>query len=166
MDTNKPLRRPGDMRPTIRSAEMSDRHTRVYGQDPMTGSIRSRAASLVDSTDEIVQEDTVTLAAGADHLFEVLVASQSQDHLTVTVETALYIGSADAANVLPGGSAVTEADWQVMGPKASLLKADGTEAKSYERCFQIYVRNAGAGPQDVILRYRISYIANRGNALA
>jgi hypothetical protein len=160
-DTGAPRRRS-----IIKHQEMSSRHKRVFGQDPMTGSVRSRSSAVVDSDDEVVQDDAVTIAAGAEHLFEIIVATQSQEHLQATIEQSLYVGSVAAANVLPGGSAVTESDWQVIGPIPSLLKADGDETEPYERCFQTYVRNASAGPLDVILRYRISYIANRGNALA
>lgn len=151
--------------PMITSRDMSTETHRIFGPQPIAGSIRSRATAVVDSDDEIVQQTTVTLAAAAEHLFEVIVTTQSQERLQATIEQALYVGSVAAANALPGGSGVTESNWQVIGPIPSLLKADGTETEPYERCFQTYVRNASGGSLDVILRYRISYIANRGNAI-
>lgn len=156
---------PKSTSPTITSHEMSNQTHRIFGTQPIAGSIRSRATAVVDSDDEIVQLSAVTIGAGADHLFEILVATQSQEHLQATIEQALYVGSVAAANVLPGGSGVTESNWQVIGPTPSLLKTDGTEPRPYERCFQTYVRNASGGSLDVILRYRVSYIANRGNAI-
>jgi hypothetical protein len=151
-------------RQVIRHQEMSNKTHRVFGVQPIAGSIRSRATAVVDSDDTIHQQ-TVNIATGADTLFEVVIRTDSGERFQPIIESALYVGGVLAATRLPGGGIVDESKWQIIGPFRSLSKSDGTETDPGEVCFQLYVRNISNGTVDVLWRYRISYIANRGNAI-
>jgi hypothetical protein len=150
--------------PVISSAEMSNKTHRIFGPQPIAGSIRSRSSAVVDS-DDTVHQETISLANGVETLFEVVVATDSGERIQPVIESSLYVTSVTQANALPGGANNTESNWQIIGPFRSLSKSDGTEAGQGEACFQLFVRNITAGTVDVIWRYRISYIANRGNAI-
>ena len=108
-------------------------------------SIERRLDGIIVSTG--TASGSTTLGNGDQTVFTITTTSGSGAKVNVASDVTLYIGSVAAANQLPGGSAIDESQWQVIGPWNDWGATDNVNVKTL-----IYVRNISAGSQSVLLR--------------
>jgi len=79
---------------------------------------------------------------------------------------AVYIGSIAPENELPGGSAVDESQWQVIGPFFSHSSWNSSGFARYLEYSKLYIRNISAGSQLVIFKNKWRYLSPRESSTA
>ncbi len=102
---------------------------------------------------EIIQlgaliSSTVTLSNGDQTTFTITTTPQTYNNRILALpDITLYVGSVADNNRLPGGSAVTASQWQIIFLGNDYLSNDG-----YDIVTKVFVRNISAGAsKDVIL---------------
>ncbi len=139
---------------------------RLHQSQYLPGAIKGRGQSIVGYFD-VITTSTATLSNGEQAINQLLTTANNKETMLVTVERNIYIGSVLLNNVLPGGSAIDESQWQVIGDFNSVIKFDNTVPEKYENANWIYVRNISAGAsQTVIFHTRAKYIINYANPLS
>ena len=119
---------------------------------PLTGKFIYRS-SLSQSTvpsfgngDQIVNQITATNTSGK--------------NILPIYERVVYVGSRTAANILPGGSAIVESQWQVIGDFNSHVKTNGESVALNEIANWRYIRNISAGTVTLYIDVYLRYIIN------
>lgn len=144
--------------PELKPPETIPARTRITQDDILPGSLKARLFGNI-----IVLSSTVSASAALNN------GDQAVFSLTTSIPNAtinsrnitqpditLYHGAVGATTPLPGGSAIDESLWQVIGPWNDFQDTDFFNTVS-----KIYVRNIAAGAaQTVNFRGRARSIAN------
>lgn len=134
--------------------KVAQRRLRQSGMLPTIIKPRS-LGDLVLST-ETATGISPALDNGDEYTFVITISNSAGAKIFANLDISLYIGSVADANELPGGSGVTESDWQVIGP----INSWG-QTNNKNQVVQIYVRNISAGAgQTIILKTIARFITN------
>lgn len=130
------------------------RQKRIRKQDILPGNVDNRALGEV-----ILSVETSTASASFGNGDQVLLThtlTQNQGaKMLASVEVGVYIGSVADANQLPGGSGITESNYQVIGPWFDWADTDGNNV-----VLKIYVSNISAGTVTIIFKLSDRYLSN------
>ncbi len=131
-------------------------------RDILPTSVQSRNLDNFIFSSSVVQA-SLTLGNGDDIKIGLSLTQTREYEVFARTYIALYIGSITVDNELPGGSSVTESQWQIIGPKPDYQAwADNnySVSKEYDH---IYIRNISAGSVTVYIVAKTRYISPREN---
>jgi len=124
-------------------------------RDILPFAIKTRSlGDVIRRTDQA--EGSTTLANGEQVVFNIETISKAGVRVLALPDISIYIGTVTTTNQLPGGSAIDESQWQVIGPWQDLASTDGNNVRTI-----VYVRNINAGSSVVTLQVKSRLITNR-----
>jgi len=122
--------------------------------------VKPAAIKNISLGEVILERDTDSASATIGNNVQILLThtiSQANNAKMFAIpDISIYIGSVSANNQLPGGSAIDESEWQVIGPWNDWGTTDNKNSKT-----KIYVRNISAGSSTVLFRVKSRFITNR-----
>lgn len=121
---------------------------------PLTGQFIYRSTQTTANVDPF--------GNGTQVVNQVKVTNTAGKRLTAIIERAVYVNSVAAANLLPGGSAIDESQFQVIGNNFSLIDTAGAAVNDSQLVNHWYCRNISAGAVTLVIHVRVRYIVNQG----
>ena len=88
---------------------------------------------------------TATLSNTDEVVFAVTTSAKNGQRIFCVPDISVYVGTVTAANQLPGGSSITESDWQIVFMGNDLNTTDSFNTKT-----DVYIRNISAGASQVV----------------
>ncbi len=119
-----------DLSPKNNSQRRSQRDLLPYITKPRNLDVIAKTTTISSS---------VTLAAGADTVFSMTTASRKGVPIFVQEDISLFETSVSAANLIPNGTNIDMADYQIIGPWREQDSGDGKNIVT-----KIYIRNTSA----------------------
>lgn len=136
---------------------------RIHSKDILPMAIKKRLLGDIIARADVTQTTVSGLNNGDQIINQLLIVNEFDRRIMGTTERATYVGSVSNDNLLPGGTAVDESQWQVIGPFNAVIKTNGSAVDGNELANQLYVRNISAGAsQTLIFRDTIRFIMNEG----
>lgn len=134
--------------------------TRVSQRGIVPGAVKSRHLDNVifGTTEETVQ---TTLANNEQVTINYSITQNDGFEEKADLYFVIYIGSVAAANKLPGGSAIDESQWQVIGPFFDYDKWTEAGFSKHQDFVCLYIRNISAGSSIVIVQSKFKYFSVR-----
>lgn len=142
----------------------NEKRKRVRQQDMAPTSIQPKNLGgiiLSKPGDEVGDANTYsfTFGNGEQAVITHTLETNNESKLFAIVDMSLYVGTVTANNQLPGGSAVDETDYQIIGPMYDWGATDNKNVK-----VKLFILNISAGSVTINGRLVWRYISNDPNA--
>ena len=135
-----------------------DRFKRISQRDIIPGGIKNPALGEV-ILEEVTEIASATIGNNVQILLTHTLSQKNNAKMLNVPDISIYLTSVATNNQLPGGSAVDESQWQVIGPWNDWGTTDNKNSKT-----KLYVRNVSAGSTLVLFRVKSRYLTNRRDA--
>jgi len=145
---------------TIQSSVFTqrDRFKRVSQRDVLPTAIKGRNISNVIFGAESSSAST-TLGNGEQAVLSTSLSQNDKYELIGIPYIAIYIGTVTDNNELPGGSAVDESQWQMIGPKYDYDAWSDNLFPRHIEYAHLYIRNISAGNVTVNFLIKWRYLS-------
>ena len=148
---------------TAQSTVQRDRFKRASQRDVLPTAVKSRnLGNIVYGTDTSIA--STSIGNGQEVYVTSSIAQNDEFELQGHVYLSMYVGTVAVANLLPGGSAIDESQWQIIGPHYEFYKWSDSNFARHREYVTIYVRNISAGTVTLTFYFKWHYVSPREGA--
>lgn len=153
--------------PIVQPAKLTQIQQRVRQQNVLPTAVKSRnLGSIIFGSDVAIAQ--TTLGNGNQAVISWTLTQNDKFELIGLDYITVYVGSVATTNILPGGSAIDETQWQVIGPFYDWENWSETNNQNdtfagYQDFVTLYILNISAGSQDLIIYNKWKYVSPREN---